>query len=177
MAVELPTLIDDTVINVAQLLKQPIGAARTAEIRLSKFALDQDLWARDVVAAVRLTRIERGILVDGDISGWAGLVCVRCLDQFEAPFGGTFDAEFWPSVEVRTGVPLPMPEDDEVFLIDHNHELDLSELLRQIALVSLPMRPVCGEDCPGFERDLPADQEAGDARLAVLQALLDEEPD
>ena len=177
MALHLLKLVDDTVVNVAQLLKQPVGAARALEARLSRFQLDADLRARDVEVSGRMIRIETGILVQGTVRGIATLECVRCLEEFDAPFEGQFDAEFWPSVEVRTGVPLPLPEDDEIFVIDHNHELDLAEVLRQISIVSLPMRPVCGEACPGFQKEFPAVGTTEDERLAVLRRLLDEPAD
>lgn len=177
MALHLLKLVDDTVVNVAQLLKQPVGAARALEVHLSRFQLDTDLWARDVEVDGRLIRIATGILVEGTIRGIATLECVRCLEAFDAPYQGQFDAEFWPSVEVRTGVPLPLPEDDEIFVIDHNHEMDLAEILRQVSIVALPMRPVCGDSCPGFQEEFPAGGPAEDERLAVLRNLLDERPD
>ncbi|HUY99633.1 MAG TPA: DUF177 domain-containing protein [Thermomicrobiaceae bacterium] len=174
MALHLLKLVDDTVVNVAQLLKQPVGAARALEAHLGRFQLDVDLWARDVEVSGRLIRIETGILVQGTVRGIATLECVRCLEEFDAPFEGQFDAEFWPSIEVRTGLPLPLPEDDEIFVIDHNHEMDLAEVLRQISIVSLPMRPVCGDNCPGFQAEFPAVDASEDDRLAVLRRLLDE---
>lgn len=177
MASPLPRLENDTVINVAQLLKQPVGAARTVEADLDSFRLDQDLWAHGVRARVRLTRIATGILAAGEVDGTARLECVRCLTEFDAPFSGTFDAEFRPTVEVRTGEPLPLPEDNEIFLIDNNHQLDLAEILRQVAILGLPMRPVCGDQCPGFEAEVGEGEQAGDDRLAVLRSLLEESPE
>jgi uncharacterized protein len=39
-------------------------------------------------------------------------------------------------------------------IIDDNHLLDLGEAIRQQILVSLPMYPVCGDDCPGLYQEL-----------------------
>ena len=36
------------------------------------------------------------------------------------------------------------------FIIDEHHVLDLSEAVRQYALVVIPMKPVCREDCAGL---------------------------
>lgn len=174
MAVELPKLDNDTIVNVAQLLKQPVGAARTVDVHLDEFALDHDLTARDVNGAIRLTRIASGILAGGRLSGVAALECVRCLTEFDQPFISEFDAEFRPSVDVRTGEALSLPEDSELFVIDNNHQLDLGEVLRQTIILALPMRPVCGELCPGFLPEFPSEGEAVDERLAALRALLDE---
>lgn len=176
------TLVNDTVVNVAQLLKEPVGATRIVALHLDQFPLDEEARAHDVEAEVRLTRVEDGVLADGWIRGLAELECVRCLELFDAPFSGDFDAEYRPSIDVRTGLPLPRPEDEETFVIDHNHELDLGEVLRQVALIALPMQPVCREDCPGIVTEAAAtdadegeDEEASDDRLAVLRRLLQDE--
>lgn len=173
------TLVNDTVVNVAQLLKEPVGATRIVDLRLDQFPLDEVARAHDVEAEARLTRVESGVLVDGRVHGLAELECVRCLEPFDAPFAGEFDAEYRPSIDIRTGLPLPRPEDEETFVIDHNHELDLGELLRQVALLELPMQPICREDCPGIVAGVDAEPEpaaeASDERLAVLRRLLEDE--
>jgi uncharacterized protein len=91
-------------------------------------------------------------------------------------FRGEIEGEYRPSIDVRTGYPLALPEDSDIFVIDHNHELDLNELFRQVAVVSLPMQPICREDCPGIVTDDDADSsDDADERLAVLSKLLESE--
>ncbi len=170
-------LINDTVVNVAQFLMEPVGAARVIDIHLDQLPLDHDLTARDIEVHVRLTRIETGILAVGRASGIAELECVRCLTRFDTPFQSEFDAEYRPSVEVRTGEPLPLPKDSEIFVIDNNHLLDLSELLRQVIIVALPIRPVCGPECPGFQREFGPEEETTGEWAAVLRHLLEEGPE
>lgn len=176
MSLHVRTLINDTVVNVAQLLKEPVGAARLLDVHLDRFDLDAGLTALDVVANIRLTRIETGILAEGDISGSVELECVRCLDRYMQAFRGDLEGEYQPSIDVRTGYPLALPEDSDIFVIDNNHELNLNELFRQVAVVSLPMQPLCREDCPGIIADDEADDsEDTDERLAVLRKLLEGE--
>jgi uncharacterized protein len=176
MSLHVRTLTNDTVVNVAQLLKEPVGAARLLEVQLDRFELDAELTALDVAANIRLTRIETGILTEGDISGAVELECVRCLDRYMQAFRGEIEGEYRPSIDVRTGYPLALPEDSDIFVIDHNHELDLNELFRQVAVVSLPMQPICREDCPGIVTDDGADSsDDTDERLAVLSKLLESE--
>jgi uncharacterized protein len=175
MSLHVRTLTNDTVVNVSQLLKEPVGAARSLEVHLDRFELDTELTALDVVANVRLTRIETGILAEGDISGSVELECVRCLDRYLQAFRGVIEAEYQPSIDVRTGYPLTLPEDSDIFVIDNNHELDLNELFRQVAVVSLPMQPLCREDCPGIVAEIDETDEIDDTdeRLAVLSKLLE----
>lgn len=178
MSLHVRTLTNDTVVNVAQLLKEPVGAARSLDVHLDRFELDADLTANEVVASIRLTRIETGILTEGDISGVVELECVRCLDRYMQAFRGTIEGEYRPSIDVRTGYPLELPEDSDIFVIDNNHELDLNELFRQVAVVSLPMQPLCREDCPGIVTEADDEVDSSDdtdERLAVLSKLLENE--
>ncbi|HEX3722036.1 MAG TPA: DUF177 domain-containing protein [Nitrolancea sp.] len=173
MSLHVRTLTNDTVVNVAQLLKDPVGAARVLDIHLDRFQLDAGLTATDVEANVRLTRVATGILAEGRMSGQVELECVRCLELYVQAFRGEIEGEFRPSIDVRTGVPLDLPEDEDIFVIDNNHELDLNELFRQVAVVSLPMQPLCREDCPGIDLGSEDEGDDSDERLAVLRKLLD----
>lgn len=173
MSLHIKTLDNDTIVNVAQLLKEPVGSTRIADVHLDRLALDEILTAVGVTANVRLTRVVEGILADGRMSGNVHLECVRCLEPYMATFDGEFEADFRPSVDVRTGVPLFVPEHEDIFVIDNNHELNLDELLRQVAIISLPMQPLCREDCPGIEQVGFGEDVTEDERLAVLRKLLE----
>lgn len=168
-------LDNDTIVNVARLLQEQVGASRAYELSLDWFALDVDLMASSIRGQVRLTRIVTGILATGEVEGIAHVECVRCLDIYEQPFQAKFDQEFRPTIDIRTGAPIDPPDPvEDIGGIDEAHELDIAEPLRQEALLELPMRPVCGDDCPGPE--VPeAEEESIDARLVALADLLDED--
>jgi uncharacterized protein len=86
-----------------------------------------------------------------------------------------------PTVDVTSGAPLPAPEEASTFTIDEHHILDLTEAVHQYAVIALPMKALCDEDCAGLcpscGRDLnqgPCDcppQEV-DARWSELTKLL-----
>ncbi|CAA9558241.1 MAG: hypothetical protein AVDCRST_MAG59-2430 [uncultured Thermomicrobiales bacterium] len=176
---------NDTAVNVAGLLKGATGAVRTYRLVLDRFPLDDELVADDVVGDVRLTRLRDGIIAKVAVEGTVELECARCLREYDERFATAFDEEFRQMVDVRTGIDL-LPngdEDDHTAWIDENHELDLGEVLRQEILVALPMRPDCGERCPGpgvlvvgAAEDAPANR-AVDDRLAALALLLGDEMD
>lgn len=169
-------LKNDTVINVAQLMKDDTGAARKVHVSLDWFALDQDLMSRDVSADLRLTRITNGILASGQVSGIAMVECVRCLELYDQPFTADFDQEYRPTIDVRSGVPLEQPPaDEELGLINASHELDLAEPIRQVAILDLPIKPVCHEDCAGIGKSEFGDEDDIDRRLGVLSQLLDDD--
>jgi uncharacterized protein len=171
-------LRNDTVINVAQLMKAEIGASRQVTIDLDDFQLDDDLPAEDVHADLRLTRITHGILASGKIRGTALVECVRCLETYAQPFEADFDEEYRPTIDVRSGLLVDQPPPEAEFgTIDEVHELDFADPMRQVAILSLPIKPICRDDCPGLPEARTGDDEVGDLRLGVLEQLLDRDDD
>lgn len=174
-------LIDDTRLNVASLLLEPVGATRDIRIELKKFALDDDLTARSVVATARLTRLKAHILVDAVVTGVVPLECATCLRAYDQPFRETFTEPFRQSVDVRSGADLTSErndldvidgDDEPGFIIDDNHHIDLGEALRQWILLAIPMQPSCGPDCPGPLLRSTEPENLPDERFALLADLL-----
>lgn len=169
-------LHNETAVNVAALLKEPVGSTRSYALTLDRFALDADLFAEGVAGKVKLTRLSDEIIVNIRTHGSVTLECQRCLRRYPQAFRTDFDEEFREAYDVRTGVGVASGrEDDERFSIDENHELDFAEPLRQEILVSLPMRPACGDDCPGPDVLEVGEAESVDIRFAALADLLDDE--
>lgn len=177
-ATDIMDLHNDTVINVAALLKEPVGSTRSYPLNLDRFALDQDLVAENVAGRIKLTRLSDEIIASIRAIGTVNLECQRCLRIYSQRFTTDFDEEFREAYDVRTGAGVASGRpDDERFAIDENHELDIAEPLRQEILVSLPMRPTCGDDCPGPDVTEvgEADTEAVDNRFSALAQLLDDD--
>ncbi len=179
------TLVNDTTINVASLLQEDVGSTRTINVRLDTFSLDDDLYANDLEADVRLTRIGHHVLADGTVRANVALECVRCLTTFEQGIETKFDEKYRQSHDVRSGMGIatsemddenPDEDDDESFVIDEGHELDLAEAFRQNLVLALPMVPTCGDACPGppeLEQDGGDEQRGG--QFDALASLLDDD--
>lgn len=178
------TLVNDTRLNVASLLLEEVGSTREIALTHTSLQLDHDLVASSVIANVNLTRLEDGLLAKGSIHGTVELECARCLNLYEQPFKTRFTEQYRQTVDVRSGSGDSHPrattenqnEDDELnFEIDDAHELDLAEMLRQNILLILPMRPDCGEGCPGPPEIQNEPEAQIDSRFAALEQLLDDE--
>jgi uncharacterized protein len=180
-------LRNDTAINVAGLLKGNFGDRRRYGIDLDRFPLDEGLVAEGTTGEVRLTRLRDAVMADVDVAGRVAMECSRCLRSYDQAFEAAFSEEYRQSVDLRSGVELPPAEDEDAdtSLIDENHELDLAEVLRQEILVALPMRPDCGDDCPGPAvlgaavevEDADRIDEPMDDRFAALAGLLEDGDD
>ena len=170
------TLENETAVNVASLLRESVGAFRTYGLHLERFVLDDDLIAQDVTGELRLTRLGDAILARTRVSTTVTLECQRCLREFDAPFEVDFDEQFRVAFDVKNGSSIDAGEDDERFSISENHELDIGEVLRQEIIVGMPMRPDCGEECPGPPAiDNGDETDDVDERMAALAKLLEEQ--
>jgi uncharacterized protein len=167
-------LHNETGVNVAALLQEPMGSSRSYPLHLDAFPLDDELLATNVSGTVKLTRLTDEIIARIKVAGGVELECLRCLRQYPESFSADFSEEFRIAHDVRTGNGIAGPADDERFDINEYHELDFGEALRQEIIVALPMRPTCGTDCPGPDVIEVGDDEQIDDRFASLAQLLDE---
>lgn len=165
--------------NVAQLLMEPIGASRRYHVDEPCSLAEKCTGA--LSGDLTLLRTDRSILVTGDLATRIEVACSRCLAAVRVPLTLQFQEEYYPSVDLLTGAPLPASEDPTDFVIDEHHLLDLTEAIRQHVLVAVPMQPLCRPDCVGLCPDCGADWNLGpctcsseefDSRWTSLSGLL-----
>jgi uncharacterized protein len=137
-------------VNTAQLLKESIGSSRSYEINDTLSFAEEEIGECILQGEVELIRTDSGILVKGILTGKSSLMCSRCLTTFDYPLSFGIEDEFFPSRDVNSGISLSLPDDSTIFMIDEHHELDLSEAVRQYALLNIPMKPLCRPDCAGL---------------------------
>ena len=106
------------------------------------------------------------IAVRGKLRTVAHARCANCLAETQSEIENEFDEVFQ-----RNGDP----EDDEIFAYE-GHEVSLDKLVMSYAVMALPIRFLCREDCPGFEyRDPDAEPSEPGIQFpfAGLRQLLD----
>lgn len=131
-------------INVAQLLKEPVGSVRDLVID------EVGESGYPVSGKVQLLRTNRSILVRGRLETTERYVCSRCLEEFDNQLGLEIEDEFFLLKDPLSGLPVAPPADSGAFTIDEDNILDLSEAVRQYSLLAQPMKPICREDCRGL---------------------------
>jgi DUF177 domain-containing protein len=176
--------LESMIFNVAQLMKAPVGASFASDFHEDNVQLDDDMKVIGPLNGhVRMRRTNQGLLVDGWVELTLELSCNRCLKDFEFPLHVNFEEQFYPTVDVVSGLPLAPFDEDEIFPIDEHHQVDLTEAIRQNVLLALPMVAVCKPDCKGLCPQCGHDLNLGqcacepevDARLSVLKTLLQNE--
>lgn len=134
-------------INVAQQLKSPIGSIQNHRV---SSVVDITGGNSLVQGEVKLMRTNRGILLTGTLHTEIKLACSRCLSLFSCPLTLNIEEEYFPTTDVVTGATLPFPDEPDCFTIDEHNIIDLTEAIRQYALMAIPMKPLCGENCAGL---------------------------
>ena len=165
--------------NVAQLLKEPTGATRSVNV---EGALDISGGSvAEFQGLLELLRTHQGLLVRGMVETKVGLSCGRCLGGFTCQREFDVEEEFFPLVDVSTGRKLAQVPENEGTVINVNHVLDMTEVLRQYAIAVQPIKPLCGEECQGLCQECGADLNQEncicskadiDPRWSALAALL-----
>lgn len=175
--------------NVAQILRGPAGTRKQYDLNEDIGGLDPDLSpVLPLSGSIRLMRTTQGVLVTGTLRTKLNATCRRCLEPCTVDVELALEEEFYP-VEPVGDAPLDTvaSEDlDEALLIDGQHILDLSEVIRQGLWLATPEDTVCRPDCAGLCTDCGGNRNLGecqcdqapiDPRWTVLQALLTNEPD
>jgi len=131
-------------INVAQLLKEPVGAKRNYKIE----ELAGENGENSVKGNVELIRTSRGILAAGKFTADIKGSCSRCLGDLMKQISFIMEEEFFPVIDITSGVHLHPPPEE--FTIADNHILDLNEAIRQYIIMATPTKLLCRLDCPGL---------------------------
>ena len=171
----------DLLVNVAQLPMESVGATRTVEVNGPDLEIEGAAPAF-VSGKIVLTRAGVGIWASGDLAVSADATCSRCLAPFTSWTNIRIDDVFLPRVDLATGARIHPEFDPEADIdsIDQHHVLDLTNTLREYRLATMPLAPVCREDCRGICPECGTDRNEAmcscepepDPRWASLRELL-----
>ena len=168
-------------------MAEPAGSVRDIHVAAPPLDLGEDLvQVRDLTGDLRLTRTNRGLLVQGTLRSAIAQTCSRCLRDIEWPVEVELDEEALPSIDFASGMPVDTDAEPDALRLTDHHELDLEEEVRDGLLLAEPIAPLCREDCPGLcvvcglelgsgPHDHP--DEDIDPRLEGLRSLIEGPPD
>lgn len=177
-------------INVAPLLKQPVGAQTDFEVAESPIdprgenAGLIEAGVASIDADILATHTNPGAYLEGDAKATVAQQCSRCLRPIETPVQTHFAEQYYMTIDVTSGDPKEAPPRDAK-RIGSDFKIDLTPLLREELILATPLAPLCRPDCKGLcqvcGRDLntdPHEHEAPvDERLSKLAKLKDFHPD
>ena len=176
-------------INVAPLLKQPVGAQTDFDV--SESPIDPrgenagltEAGATSIDAEITATHTNPGAYLEGDARATIAEQCSRCLRPIETPVQTHFAEQYYSTIDVESGDPKEAPPRDAK-RIGSDFKIDLTPLLREELILATPLAPLCRPDCKGLcplcGRDLnddPHDHETVDERWSKLSELKDFHPE
>jgi uncharacterized protein len=164
-------------LNVGFLLKEGAGYSRDIDFDYPGLLRAEDATINYLHGRVRLTRTPQGILVQGALHARTPVECVRCLKPVDLDFDVEL-SELFRTSELSPSNGSPLSED---YNVDDGDYIDLTPIVREEALLAVPIQVLCSRDCKGLCAQCGQDLNEGscgceadsiDPRLAPLRKLL-----
>jgi len=175
------TALAPLVYPLAGLLAEPAGTERRYEIHGATIPLPGEMrLAEPLEGQLRISRTNRGVLVDAELATAIAGACDRCLRDIEIPMTVGIHEEALPSVDIASGHALDIAVEPDVTRLSDHHELDLGRLAAEAISLNEPIVALCEIECPALcatcgERLGPDHvahvEDEIDPRLAALQAF------
>ena len=128
-------------LNVGFIVHQEVGYKREFPFEFEQIQISDDLDLYHFEGEATIGRTPQGLIVQADFSADMGLECVRCLNDFEYSL-------IWNFTELYAFNKKSVSESDLV-LPDDAH-IDLQPLIREFALLEVPIKPICKPNCKGL---------------------------
>jgi uncharacterized protein len=111
---------------------------------VSKINLEEPFFG-NFLADIELSKIVNQIIIKADLVVNAHFECDRCSNDFDTKLDGNFKIVYFlgnkPDVEEKDNlVYLPITAD----------RIEIGKDLRDFAVLSIPMKKICREDCKGL---------------------------
>lgn len=159
-------------INVGFIAHEEIGRNHDFPFDIDKIVLGGDFELMGLNGLVNIGRTPQGLVLQADFSARTSLICVRCLQEFSHELNWNFTELYAFDERSETDSGLILPEDGHI---------DLAEMLRDYALLEIPISPICKQDCQGLcmecgqnlnEKDCGHKPAEPDSPFAKLKDLL-----
>lgn len=160
-------------INVGFIIHEEVGYSHDIPFEFEKVKIE-DLELEDFIGKVDIGRTPQGLIVQGKFSADTVLECVRCLKEFKSPLE-------WETTELYAFNRKSVSESE--LLVPDDAHIDLAPLIREYALLEIPIKPLHDPDCKGLciecgqdlnLKDCGHNQDIDDSPFATLKDLLDE---
>ena len=160
-------------INVGFIIHEDVGYSHEIPLEFETVKLE-DLELQNFIGTITMGRTPQGLVVQGTFSADTILECVRCLNEFSHPLD-------WQITELYAFNQKSVSESE--LLVPDDAHIDLAPLIREYALLEIPIKPLHDPDCKGLciecgqdlnVMDCGHSQERDDSPFATLKDLLDE---
>ncbi|MBC7331444.1 MAG: DUF177 domain-containing protein [Synergistetes bacterium] len=142
---------------------------------------EQVEFVEDVFVDGGAVRVKDGIMVWGEVTTTLKLHCSRCLEPFEFPVKFDFEVEYRRGEERLDSKEKALKDDDFRIAYFTGENIDIEEDIKQFIILSIPMKPLCREECKGLcpvcgknlnEGDCGCQRDLEDPRWSALKELV-----
>lgn len=128
-------------LNVGFIIHEEVGYTTAFPFDFARIKLGDDLELRDFTGLVDIGRTPQGLVVTGHFSAKTSAECARCLKIFDQQLDWDMTELYAFNEKSVTESGLFVPEDAQI---------DLEPIIRDYALLEIPIRPLCRPDCKGL---------------------------
>ena len=128
-------------LNVGFIVHQEVGYKHEFPFEYEQIQIADDLDLRHFEGVAAIGRTPQGLIVQADFSAETTLECVRCLNEFAQSLNWDFTELYAFNKKSVSESGLIMPEDGHI---------DLQPLIREYALLEIPIKPLCRPNCKGL---------------------------
>lgn len=164
--------------DLTELLRTP-GMRQVYELHEPPFTDEDVEYVAPIVGRITVTNTGSMVLVRGPVDTVIELECSRCLDTVRAPIHADLEEEFDLNVVEESShrdMDIHVVE-EEIGRVFDGKTLQVDVLIRQAALLSAPLQPLCRENCPGIavqESAVPDEEIVKNSPFHALGQLLQE---
>ena len=147
--------------DLAEVIRTP-GLRQVYEIHEPPYEDDDVEYVSPVTGRITVTNTGTMLLVRGPIETTVAEQCSRCLTDIRVPIHADLEEDFdlkemeGPAHHEKT---VQVMEEGEIGRVFDGKVLQLDVLIRQAALLAVPLQPLCREACPGIPVIAPPEGE------------------
>jgi len=99
---------------------------------------------------VVISKFDNQIILDSETGITANLICDRCANEFHSEIKSNFRAVYLSRMNYDED---ESEKEDVVFIHPDTDKIDLDEDVRDYAVLAIPMKNLCSEDCKDFAQN------------------------
>jgi len=128
-------------LNVGFIIHEEVGSAHEFPFEFDHIKIADDIELSHFNGAAQIGRTPQGLLITGKFTGEIMLECARCLKAFSQPL-------LWSMTEMYAFNEKSVSESG--LIVPEDAQIDLQPLIREYALLEVPINPICKPDCKGL---------------------------
>jgi uncharacterized protein len=129
-------------INVGFVIHEEVGYNHEFPFEFDMVDLGEDMALTNFSGTIAVGKTSQGLVTTGNFEGDTILECVRCLNEFTHTLN-------WGITELFA-FKSELVNDEDVLPLPDSAQIDFGPILREYALLEVPIKPLHAPDCKGL---------------------------